>query len=339
MLLFFKKRSKNKASLDSEVADGSAASSSGYESCTSDEVEVQDLEALSSIEAGDDLEASANTTDADAETDDDANASIVNASQDNSSEDSQIFIEEIEALLEEPSSFFDTESEAKAGTNTSSSSSVNYLANKREVKLSNIDVRSSCGFDFSGVVEGHLTRAENERTGSRHVVYASGENFSKIQNDLQSLQPLFQTLSSSAGRALYGIEFPDCADMLSLLRPFGGKKGGRSHGMQGVVTLTVREQDDAGCNLKYPVMMKAACATRRVVGDKDCNSDVVRAQMDSLVLDIAYLPNGRADIGRLVRWEGRKGYLCEFRWSGAEQKYVPMKVNIASTPGNWKPVS
>ncbi len=325
VVLFFKKKSKDKANIDSDVIGQSSSENFEYDSnlgagedTPADAVDIaQDIDAQDLCEPSVDF-------------DDSSNAS------DSSLGKPPISSEEIESLLEEPTSFFDTAAQSKVST----SSSGYRLSSKKEIKLTNIDVRSSCGFDFSGVVEGHQTRAENERTGSSHVVYASGANFSKIQNDLKLMQPMFQTLSSATGKALYGVEFPDCTDMFSLLRPFGEKRGGRSHGMQGIVILTIREQDDAGCNLKYPVMMKAACATRRVVSAAaDSGSAAVRAQMDSLVLDIAYLPSGRADIGRLVRWEGRKGYLCEFRWSGVEQKYVPMKVNTASTPGNWKPTS
>ncbi len=227
---------------------------------------------------------------------------------------------EIEAMLEEPEEFFEVAAAAR-----------------HEARYSSIDVRASCGFDFSSVVEGHLTRVESEKAGSSHVVYASGANFAKIEDDLRALQPMLDILSSASGEAMYGVAFPECTHMLAMLRPFGEKQG-RSRGMQGIVTLTVRECDDEGCALKYPVMMKAASASRKVV-DAEAGTAAVRAQLDSLVLDMAYLPNGRADIGRIIRWEGRRGYSCEFRWSRSVQEYVPLKVQVASTPGNWHPAS
>ncbi|MGI6217153.1 MAG: hypothetical protein ACOYIK_06025 [Coriobacteriales bacterium] len=200
-----------------------------------------------------------------------------------------------------------------------------------ETVYTSIDVTRPCGFDFSNVVEGYRTKSVKSQ-GDVHSVYASGSNFEKIKSDVDSLRPLLDSLSGEEAKRKYRVSFPDCSKLVLALRPFG-EKDSLMRGMKDLAVISVIA--DAGPKVDHPVTVRAVTVRRGILEPTE-NGGVVRAQDDSLVVDLRYADDGSVEDGRIVRWSGRSGYLCEFRWSDMFKGFRAATVKVASTPGNWK---
>lgn len=230
-----------------------------------------------------------------------------------------------------------------------------------------------CGFDFTNVVAGFRGLGKEARgdadgqpvapSGNKEpqTVYAQGSNFEKVKADIEPMMPLFVALSEPRAAIVYKAVFPDLPRMLGQIRPFGMKEGAIK-GIENVPVITVADDESAKRIGAFPVKVRVVMLNRDVLLEKRSNSAIAAAHAaanvpalgydeaaehahaaqtrmpDSLVLDMFYEPGGRAAKGRVVAWENKNGYLCEFSLGRVSGDYIPTALRVTSAPGTWRTI-
>lgn len=230
-----------------------------------------------------------------------------------------------------------------------------------------------CGFDFTHVVAGFRGLGKQARDdvsdelagpkGNKEpqTVYAQGANFEKIKADIEPMMPLFVALSAPRAAIVYKAVFPDLPRLIAQIRPFGEKDGGIK-GIENVPVITVADDESASRVGAFPVTVRVVMLNRNVMLEKRSNSAIAAARAvanvpelwevpalddddecsarmpDSLVLDMLYEPGGRAARGRVVAWENKNGYLCEFALGRVSGEYIPTALRVTDAPGTWRTI-
>ncbi len=260
-------------------------------------------------------------------------------------------LEEIEELLDDPIHIKGKDEEA------------GYVS---QVKHESLDVRWPCGFDFSDVVVGYRSKLKtDDGVDDAQTVYASGFNYEKIMQDISRMEPLFKNLYGTSSFHLYKVAFPNIMALVSQIRPFGTKSS-KVKGVDNTAAITIHGSLEDGRSRQYPVTVRATLTnmgvdvTRRssstlaaseavrnipstdgsveAIANAFGSGKIPHGSPDSLVLDMYYEADGVPTRGKVVAWQGKRGYQCDFAWGRVTQEYLPTAMKVKDSPGSWTTV-